>query len=162
MLSILDSTWLDLPRSRSFARRFVLWAPGASFVGKDNDGRQYGCSIHQQAGKRSGSKITCDQYAVEFAGPSPGEMAYSFVFENLEPNPNPAPNEKVGPYLCVVGPNVHRCTCTAGTTKHECCKHRSAALAAIAEGLVDGVEPWDGIHDPGADEPVETAAVDAA
>jgi hypothetical protein len=154
-LSVLDACWLRLSKTKTYPRRFLFWAPGVSFVAKECDGRQYGAKTHQQRGKKSGNRIEEDEYQVEFHGAVPGAMAYQFVWEALNPDPDPPPGVAVGPYLVTVGPHVDHCTCQAGVCRVECCKHRSGSRKAIREGLVDGAEPWPGIgeaDDPDADE----------
>lgn len=143
-LSVLDFRRLQMTGTATFADRDVLWVPGISFITKDRNVQgMYGASVHQR--KKIGNKTYFDQYQVVFAGPSIGDMSYEFHVENLNPNPHPKPNERIGPYITRVGPNSWDCNCTAGATKVDVCKHRSMVCRAIAAGLVDGARPWRGM-----------------
>ena len=149
-LSILDAAWLPMTPTKTFARRTCYWVPGVSLTHKGDVSDAYACAIHQSA-KRSGAKIYDGQYQVEFTGDAIGSMAYRFIFHKLWPDDPPKPNERESPYEVLVGPNLFKCSCTASTCRVDVCRHRSAACAAIAAGLVDGAKDWPGMPESEAE-----------
>lgn len=143
MLSILDMRWSLLSPTLSHPRRNMLWVPGLSLTHADPDPRHAAVKLHLQHGYRSGNKIEEATYAVAFHGHAIGAMGYQFVWENT--HPDPARDDKTGPYLVTVGPNIFDCDCTAADCRLPICRHRSATCRAIFLGLVEGAVAWSGM-----------------
>jgi hypothetical protein len=121
MNAILDSEIIDLPATRSYKRRELVYTPG------DRPGEGTAV-LTLWKGLRAGSTPERDTYRIEEED-AVGVMGRSFLVLNVHDDEQP------DVYRTTVGP-VSLCTCKAGLCKVPTCKHRDALAAAIAAGLL--------------------------
>jgi hypothetical protein len=130
MPSILVMIQEELPPTATYARRSFMWLPGD---GAGPDHRDGTLTITLQKGRRAGSKIERDTYAVERVAQD-GSNREGFYLVNL------TDPEQEDVYQCrpagAVHPGYVSCTCTAGNCKVPNCKHRDALAKLIELGAL--------------------------
>ena len=133
-MDVLNSITIDLPATRTYARRECQW------FGKDSSGFA-GVILRLWGGRRAGSKmVERDFYEVVETDPDPGLICRQFVFLNRTD-----PGQQL-PYKVRIGLN-HSCTCDAGRARvpgekniTDGCKHRDCVREVLESGW------WDGLH----------------
>jgi hypothetical protein len=118
-MSVLDAVTIDLPRTRTHARREATFYPG------DRPGEGT-VVIRLWKGKRAGSKCESDRYEFE-EEPCAYPSCRSFLILNTTDADQP------DVYRCRVGA-YPACTCRAGLVNRYECKHKAALAALVREG----------------------------
>lgn len=135
-MSVLDMLSGDLKPTATYARRWWHWRPGDdAATGVECDGV---LTIGMAKGRRAGSKIEEDHYAVQELD-CIGRPGRSFLLLNLFDSDQPDVYQAT-----LYADGVTNCTCTAGQCRvpgtpdaSQGCKHRDALLAVIAAGGID-------------------------